>query len=170
MRRAAFAQSRMLPARRQAQVAIEANHRYAPAWALRGKTEKAKGNYEAALADFQKALGYSPELTSVQLQIVDTYQKMGKPMRALSAVEQVLSRHSADQQPEQALVAKSIALINLEQLSPAIEVLEDEVLIENNTFYIQELFLDPSKSVHLASTEKCSVTLREIQNLDFLKI
>lgn len=113
-----------LPARRQAQVAIESNHRFAPAWALRGKTEKAKGNYDQALADFQKALGYDPNLTSVQLQIVDTYQKMGLPMRSLSAVEQVLTKHSSDQQPEAAIIAKSIALINLDQLSPAIDLLE----------------------------------------------
>jgi tetratricopeptide (TPR) repeat protein len=113
-----------IPARRQAQVAIETNHRFAPAWALRGKTEKAKGNYDQALADFQKALGYAPDMTSVQMQIVDTYQKMGQPLLALSAVEQVLNSHSFDQQPEEAIVAKGVALINLDLLSPAIELLE----------------------------------------------
>lgn len=113
-----------LAARRHADLAIETNHRYAPAWALRGKTEKAKGNFEPALADFQKALGYEPELTSVQMEIVDTYQKMGQPLMALSAVEHVLSRHSTDQQPEDAIIAKGVALMNLNQFHPAIDLLE----------------------------------------------
>lgn len=113
-----------IPARRQAQVVIESNHRFAPAWALRGKTEKAKGNYELALADFQKSLGYDPDSTAVQMQIIDTYQLMGQHMQVLSAVEHALKSHPADRQPEEAIVAKSIALINLDQLNPAIDLLE----------------------------------------------
>ncbi len=113
-----------LPARRQVQLALESNNRFAPAWALSGKTEKAKGNYEQALADFQKALGYDPELEDVQMLIVDTYEKMGQPLRSLSAVEHVLSKYPVDNQPEQAVLAKSVALISLKQLGPAIDLLE----------------------------------------------
>jgi tetratricopeptide (TPR) repeat protein len=114
---------RWLESRRLAQVAIETNHQYAPAWALRGETEKLKGNYAQALADFQKALGYAPDMTSIQLQIVDTYQMMGQPLRALSAVEQVLTKHSADEQPEEALIAKGVALMQLKHVTPAINLL-----------------------------------------------
>lgn len=113
-----------LPARRQVQLALESNHRFAPAWALSGKTEKAKGNYEQALADFQKAIGYSDDLPDVQMQIVDTYQKMNQPLRALSAVDQVLSRHPIGDQPEHVIIAKSAVLIELRQLGTAIDLLE----------------------------------------------
>jgi len=49
---------------------------------------------------------------------------MGEPLRALSAVDQVLSRLPLDQQPESALLAKSEALIQLKQLNPAIDLLQ----------------------------------------------
>ena len=122
-----------LPARRQVQMVLESNNRYAPAWALSGRTQKAKGNHEQALADFQKALGYDPELEDVQMQIVQIYGKIGQPLRALSAVEQVLSKYPVDNQPESAILAKSVALINLEQLSPAIDLLEEASLKERPT-------------------------------------
>ena len=112
-----------LPAKRQVELALEMNRRFAPAWVLSGKTSIAKGNYEQGLADFQKALGYDPELQSAQMLIVETYQKMGQPLRALSAVEQVLNRHPFDEQPEDAIIAKSVALLQLEQVASAIDVL-----------------------------------------------
>lgn len=113
-----------LPARRQVELALESNHRFAPAWALSGKTAKAKGDFQQALADFQRALGYAPEMSDVQLEIVDTYQRMGESLRALAAVEQVLSKHPKDEQPNEAIIAKGIALMNLKQFSPAIDLLQ----------------------------------------------
>ena len=113
-----------LPARRQVELAFEHDHRYAPAWVLSGKTEKAKSNYEQALADFQRAIGISPDLPGVEMQIVDTYQKMGQPLRALSAVEQILSKHPSDDQPESAVLAKSVALMEMKQFKPAIDILQ----------------------------------------------
>ena len=113
-----------IPSRRQVELALDANPRFAEAWELKGKTEKSKGNYVQALADFQRALGYTPDLPSVQLEIVDTYQRMGEPLRALSAVEQILSKYPASEQPESAILAKSMALIKLKHLNSAIELLE----------------------------------------------
>ena len=115
---------RWLSARRQVDLALQVNHRFAPAWVLSGKTEKAKGNHKQALADFQRALGINPELPDVPMQIVDTYQRMGQPLRALSAIEQILSKHASDELPEQIVVAKSVALMDSDQLRPAIELLQ----------------------------------------------
>ena len=110
-------------AQQQVERALAPDHRYAPAWELQGKISKAKGDYHSALADFQKSLGYAPEVTSVELEIVDTYQRMGEPLRALSAVEQVLQRNPTDKQLESTIVAKSAALVELKQLRPAIDLL-----------------------------------------------
>lgn len=115
---------RWLPARRQVELAIERDHRFAPAWALSGKTEKSKGNYEKALADFQRALSYAPDLPGVQIEIVDTYQKMGEHHQALSAIEQILHRYPADEFPENLVLAKSVALMKIDQLRPAIDLLQ----------------------------------------------
>ena len=111
-------------AQRQVALALDSDYRFAPAFELSGRIAKSKGDFQTALADFQKSLGYTPDVTSVQLEIVDTYQRMGEPLRALSAVDQVLSKLSLDQQPESVLIAKSAALIQLKQLSPAIDLLQ----------------------------------------------
>lgn len=111
-------------AQEQVDLALAPNHRFAPAWELKGKISKSKGDYQNALANFQKALGYAPDVVSVQLEIVDTYQRMGEPLRALSAVEQVLQRNPIDKQLESTIVAKSDALIELKQFRPAIDLLQ----------------------------------------------
>ena len=111
-------------AQEQVELALAPNHRYAPAWELKGKISKSKGDYQNALADFQKSLGFEPDVTNVQLEIVDTYQRMGEPLRALSAVEQVLQKNPIDKQLVSTIVAKSAALIELKQLRPAIDLLE----------------------------------------------
>ncbi len=111
-------------AQQQVARALAPDHRYAPAWELKGKISKAKGNYHHALTDFQKSLGYAPDVTSVELEIADTYQRMGEPLRALSAVEQVLQKNPIEKQLESTIVAKSAALIELKQLRPAIDLLE----------------------------------------------
>lgn len=113
-----------LPARRQVDLALALDYRFAPAWALSGKTEKAKGEYEQALADYQRALSISPDMPEVQMQIVDTYQRMGRSNQALAAIEQILIKHPVDELPERVVVAKSVALMNLNQLRPAIEMLQ----------------------------------------------
>ena len=112
------------PARRQVELALTADRHNAAAWFLSGKTHKAKGEYQNALTDFQRALGLSPDLVDAQLQVVDTYQKMGQPFRSLSAAEHLLSKHPSDQQPEAAVIAKSVALMELNQMRPAIEILQ----------------------------------------------
>ena len=113
-----------LPARRQAELALEIDRRFAPAWALQGKTNLAKGELDDALSDFQRAIGLDPGLCDVQLAIIETYQRKHQPLRALAAVENFLSQFPRDQQPEAAVIAKSIALMELDQPGPAIDLLE----------------------------------------------
>ena len=94
------------------------------AWLLSGKTKLAKGETQEALADFQRAVSLQPDHQGAQLAIVDAYRQTKEPLRALTAVEQFLSKFPPDQQPESALLAKSTALIELHQLTPAIELLQ----------------------------------------------
>lgn len=136
-----------LPARRQVDLALAANHHFAPAWVLRGKTEKAKGNYENALADFQRALGYAPDMNEVQLEIIETYQRLEQPLKVLSAVEQLLSKLPADAQPERAILAKSSALIAMNQLAPSIDILQ---VASRRPSASSEIFIQLSKAELLA--------------------
>lgn len=113
-----------LLAARQADLALENNQRFAPAWVLRGKTEKSNRNFEQALASFQRAMSYSNNLPDVEMEIVETYQLMQQPMKALAAVEQLLIKYPSHDLPETAVIAKGVALINLKQYPPAIDVLQ----------------------------------------------
>jgi tetratricopeptide (TPR) repeat protein len=119
-----LAAGQWLAAKRQSEIALEINHRFAPAWKLNGETNLAKGDFELALADFQRAAGIDSTVPGLQLSIIETYQKLGQPLRALSAAEQLLSQYPPDQQPEPALLAKSVALMELKQISPAIDILQ----------------------------------------------
>lgn len=106
---------------------LEQNHRLASAWLLKGKVHAAKGEHQAALSDFQKSLGIDGSCQDARLQIVQTYRTIGDPLRALSAVEQLLEKFPVDHQPEAAIIEKSAALVQLNQHDSAIEVLSQAV-------------------------------------------
>ena len=119
-----LASGQWIAAKRQSELALSIDHRYAPGWALQAKTFLAKGNLDAALADFQRAASLNPDLLDVQLAIADVYHRKQQPLRALAAVEQMLSQYPPDQQPERIVLAKSAALMELRQLDPAIDLLQ----------------------------------------------
>ena len=103
---------------------LDQNHRLASGWLLKGKIHASKREYQTALSDFQKSLGIDSSREDTQLQIVETYRDIGDPLRALSAVEQLLEKYPLDRQPESAILEKSAALIQLDQHSAATEVLK----------------------------------------------
>ena len=108
----------------QAEKSLNKNYRLASAWLLKGQIHAASGDHRQALGDFQKAAGIDAARDDVQLHIVQSYRSLGDPLRALSAIETLLEKYPADQQPNQALVEKSSALLQLNQHSAAIETLK----------------------------------------------
>ncbi len=113
-----------LQAQRHAELGLEKNHRLASAWFLKGKTKAAKNELREALGDYQRALGYDATRQDIQMEIAQTYGRMNQPMKSLAAVEQLLSQYPRDEQPENAVLTKSVALMKLQQLEPAIDILE----------------------------------------------
>ena len=118
-----LASGRRIEAQKAVEESLEQNHRLASAWLLKGKIRLANNDHQAALGDFQKSLGIDPSSQDAQLQIIQTYRTIGDPLRALSAVEQLLEEYPIDQQPELAILEKSAALVHLQQNESAIEVL-----------------------------------------------
>ena len=119
-----LAAGRWLQAKRNAQMAIERNDRLASAWYLRGQTQAAKSEYTNAMRDYQRALGLDPTRRDIQLRVAQTWQHLGQPLRALSAAEQILDASPPQNPPEDALLTKTVALMALQQIEPAIELLE----------------------------------------------
>ncbi|MDA8564289.1 tetratricopeptide repeat protein, partial [Mariniblastus sp.] len=107
--------------------ALELSPRSAKAWGLKGKLSHASGQLQQALSEYQRSLSYSSTHGTsddeTQMLMVQVYQQLGKPTRALSTVEQLLSRYPRDRQPENALLAKGKTLMQLEQPGPAADVL-----------------------------------------------
>lgn len=119
-----LADGQWLQAQRHAEKGLEKNYRLASAWNLNGKVKAAKGDLRGALADYQHAVGLDANRQDIQLQIAEIYGQLNQPMRSLAAIEQLLSHFPPDDQPESAVLTKSLALMKLDQLQPAIELLE----------------------------------------------
>ena len=110
-----------IPAVRQAEMALKSDRQSAEPWILRGDTRWVKGDLAAALSDYQRALSLDPGLTEVQLRVAQLQRRLNRPFRALSCVEQLLSRYPVDQQPEEALLLEGELLIDLGQPLTAID-------------------------------------------------
>lgn len=111
-------------AKQQADAALMVDHRCAAARALNGRILMRQGYLEEALAEFQRSLSLEPNQTDVQLLVAEVYRLDNQPLRAMSAIEQVLRRTSIQNQPEEALLAKGIILMSLQQPHAATEVLQ----------------------------------------------
>lgn len=117
---------RWIAANEHAEKAIQRDRHFSAAWKLKGKLAAAKSDHQLALQLYQRSLAYEAEETEsdeIQMLIAQTYMQLDQPMRALSATETLLSRHPPDRQPETAIIAKSDALLALEQHPAAIDVL-----------------------------------------------
>ncbi|MDB4766794.1 tetratricopeptide repeat protein [bacterium] len=114
---------RWIAANQHADKAIEKDRHLSAAWSLKGKLAASKGEHQRALQLFQRALAYKAESDEIEMLIAQTYMKLDQPMRALSATETLLNRHPADRQPDTAIVAKSEALLAMQQHPAAIDIL-----------------------------------------------
>lgn len=108
----------------QAELAVKVNHQCAATRVLQGKILMQQGSYDAALNEFQRAISMDPALTEVQYLIAEVYQLSNQPLRAMSAIEHVLAQFPLQQPPEQALLAKGMILLSMQQPQAAIGILQ----------------------------------------------
>lgn len=103
--------------------ALAMDPKFAPAWALRGRVATARGNHRAALADYQRSLGYAPGAFDVHIQVAETYRQLNQPHRALVALQALADRHSPGDEPAQVLQLQGRALAALGRWDDAAEAL-----------------------------------------------
>ena len=96
-------------------------------------------------------MGIDSSREDTQLQIVETYRNIGDPLRALSAVEQLLEKYPLDRQPESAIIEKSAALVQLGQHSAATEILR---MAAGRSDVSSEIFTALAKSQILSQDKK----------------
>ncbi|MEM7454492.1 MAG: tetratricopeptide repeat protein [Planctomycetota bacterium] len=120
-----LANGQWFPARQEAERALEADRKLAAAWVLLGRTELVKGAYHSALENYHRAMSCDPDLHELQLEIAAVYQRLNQPERALSMIEQFVSRYPEESVPEAAEIARGQALLDMGQHATAIGVFAD---------------------------------------------
>jgi Tfp pilus assembly protein PilF len=110
-------------ARQQAEKVLKNDRQFVPAWILQGKISRHEGDFKVAMVYLHKAAGLAPENLDIQMELAKTYQINNEPLKALAAIDHLLSRHPIDAQPEQAILTKANLLVAMNQNSTAIATL-----------------------------------------------
>lgn len=148
---------RWIAANEHADQATEKDRHLSAAWNLKGKLAAAKGEHQRALQLFQRSLAYDAESDDTQMLIAQMYMKLDQPMRALSATETLLNRHPANRQPEKAILAKSEALLAMQQHPAAIDILK---VASNRPDCSKEVFFQLGKAqLHAGQRSQARLTL-----------
>jgi tetratricopeptide (TPR) repeat protein len=95
----------------------------ATVWQLAGDVQREMQDWEAALASYQRALTLDGESVEVQLSVAEVYHQLGRPARVLGTLHRLEDQLPTSQQPERAIVLKSLALEHLERYEEAVQVL-----------------------------------------------
>ena len=108
---------------RRAQQAIALDPTLADAWSLRGRVFRKQGNEERALADLQQSLRYSPQKTTVLMEIAELQYTLGRPQRCLTTLHHMLDVYSTGETPQRALWLEGLSFAALERHDDAVRSL-----------------------------------------------
>ena len=98
---------------------LRINPTHAAGWALRARIGVADGRPGDALADFHRALGYSPDEPQLLLELANLYHRAGEPQRALSTLQRLVDTYPPDEVPQRVYYAQGLALASLERFDDA---------------------------------------------------
>jgi tetratricopeptide (TPR) repeat protein len=90
-------------ARQSVEMAIDRNPRLEVAWAVRGRVMRAQGDLRQALADYHRALGFSPGDRQVLGEVADVYRQLRQPERALETIQCLAETYSPGEEPVEVL-------------------------------------------------------------------
>jgi Tfp pilus assembly protein PilF len=107
---------RLLQAREQADLALNANRRLAGAWSLRGRVEAELGQLEQARTSLHRALAHDHELSDVSFRLAQIYFELDQPQRSLAVLDNLTRRYTADDIPAEYILLDARALADLGQL------------------------------------------------------
>ncbi len=62
------------------------NAQQLPHWALRGRLDESSGEYEQALADFDRSLEFDHDDRQLLLETAELYRRLNRPQRALATL------------------------------------------------------------------------------------
>jgi tetratricopeptide (TPR) repeat protein len=95
----------------------------ATAWQLAGDIQREREDWQAALASYQRSLTLDAGSPEVQLSVAEVYHQLDRPARVLGTLHRLEDQLPSSQQPERAIVLKSLALERLERYDEAVQSL-----------------------------------------------
>ena len=90
-------------------------------WALRGKRFEQTGDVRAALADYQRALGYRPDDRDVLLSVAEAYRRLNEPQRALASLHCLAETYPPGEEPPQIHYLTGLAYSGLGRFADAVD-------------------------------------------------
>lgn len=114
-------QGNVTDAERCAKTAIARGPRLSAAWALQGKVHAQRGELEAALSDYHRALAYDKQQPDVQKAVAEVYRKQNRPHRALATLEALADQYPPGEVPADVHGLQGLALSAMGRHENAIE-------------------------------------------------
>ncbi len=108
-------------ARRLADQTLDLTPNNPGAWALRGRLEESTGEYEQALADFDRSLEFDHDDRQLLLETAELYRRLNRPQRALSTLTSLCETYGPNEEPQDVLYLKGLALEALNRNGDAAE-------------------------------------------------
>jgi tetratricopeptide (TPR) repeat protein len=108
-------------ARRLADQALDLTPNDPHAWALIGHVEQATANYDQALADYHRSLEFSHDNRQLLLETAELYRRVNRPQRALSTLTSLCETYGPNEEPQDVLYLKGLALQALARHDDAAE-------------------------------------------------
>jgi tetratricopeptide (TPR) repeat protein len=106
-----------------AKTVLSANRNHAKAWALLGDTHHSERDWPAALECYHRALLIQSDYPRVQLSVAEIYRYMGRPNRALAALDRMSDLRSTASTDPDVLLVRGQALADLHRYQEAAESL-----------------------------------------------
>jgi tetratricopeptide (TPR) repeat protein len=110
-------------ARQNAQRAIDLDPRLAAAWTVRGRVMEVVGNPQEALANYLRALNYSPKDRGISTAIAQLYLQQRQPERALQTLQGITDGCSPNDEPTQVLFLLGQTYVALGRYEEGVESL-----------------------------------------------
>ena len=108
-------------AARETELALDLDPRLATAWSTRGRVMLAAGRAQQALADYHRALAYTPDDREILLQVAELYRRLEQPERALTTLQSLAETYAPGEEPQQVLYLLGLAYSGLGRSDDAAE-------------------------------------------------
>lgn len=120
-------------ARLAAEQSLDLDPKSAAGWAVHGRAMLATGDQRQALADFHRALGYSPNDRQILHDLAEIYQQEGQPQRALLTLQKLNDTYPPGEEPSEVLSLLGVAYTSTGRYDAAVETFSTALLRDRPT-------------------------------------